>query len=105
MKASSITKQNDEIAYNDFLTHYPYDDERKNQVQGIMQRQEVVLTKHYDAMIKEAVLKNPTNTKILLYRIWAFSVCDILYDEINSNDDERQSLINVLNRLKQEAIL
>lgn len=105
MKASQVTKANDEKAYNDFLLNYPYDDKRKNEVQGIMQRQESLLTKYYDDMIKSAVLTNPTNNKIILYRIWAFSVCDILYDEMNSNDDERQALINVLNRLKNEVIL
>lgn len=105
MKASQVTKANDETAYNDFLLNYPYDDKRKNEVQGIMQRQELLLTKHYDDMIKKAVLTNPTNNKIILYRIWAFSICDMVYDEMNSNDYERHILINVLNRLKKEGVI
>lgn len=105
MRASNIAKQNDESAYNEFLAHYPYDDDRKNQVQGIMQRQERLLTRYYDEMVKQAILKNPSNNQIIFYRIWAFSICDMAYDELigakHTEIDEQKTIEDIINKIKR----
>ena len=102
MRVSKYTKQNDEQAYKEFLTNYPYDDERKDFVQALMQRHEVTLTRFYDDMIKEAVLKEPGTQHFIYYRIWSFSVCDMLVERMaeTSNTDEKEVLSTVLDSLK-----
>lgn len=103
MRVSKYTKQNDEKAYTEFLKNYPYDTERKDFVQALMQRHEVDLTSFYDDMIKLAVLKEPNTQYFIYYRIWAFSICDMLVEKMaeTNNINEKQVLNNVLNSLKK----
>lgn len=104
MRVSKFTKQNDEQAYIEFLSNYPYDNDRKQYVQSLMQRYEAKLTRFYDNMIKEAVLKEPNTQYFIYYRIWAFSVCDMVVEYMaeTHNINEKEVIDIVLKSLKEK---